>query len=243
MRAVRGLYTHLPHQCHRRERGCKDEPRDCSSKDADDYLGRTKGLNQPQSICDPYESTLGKRSLPSLRGPWNWSEKNGVFRTSKGTPKVWWKSRENVVRMTQEKDMLNRQGYKLTEQRQWVLNLLKSERRHWNALDIHTALQRKKQQVSLATIYRTLDLLVKLNLARKVNVVNRPSVFESNGNRVENREHFHLVCRECGRVIDVRPSGLSVLLEMEKALRKQHHFEITNLQITFSGSCASCEEQ
>lgn len=139
--------------------------------------------------------------------------------------------------------MLNRRGYKLTEQRQGVLNLLKSEKRHLNAIDIHSALRRKKQNVSLATVYRTLDLLARLHLVKKVNVSNKPSVFEFDAYKGKNREHVHLVCRECGRVIDVRSPELSNLEKIEEALSKRHHFQITNLQITLSGSCARCKER
>ncbi len=142
----------------------------------------------------------------------------------------------------QDRIAFNRQGYKLTEQRQSIVNILKSEKRHWNAIDIHASLLRRKKQVSLATIYRTLDLLVQLDIARKVNVADRPSVFEFDGCNVEQKKHLHLVCRECGRVIDIQPSELSVLVEMEEALTKQHHFRISNVQITFSGSCAECSE-
>jgi Fe2+ or Zn2+ uptake regulation protein len=143
----------------------------------------------------------------------------------------------------QERNILNRRGYKLTEQRQWVLNLLKSEKRHLNAIDIHNALRRKKQHVSLATVYRTLDLLGRLNLVKKVNVGDKPSVFEFDGYNDKKREHVHLVCRECGRVIDIQPPELPKLLEIEHTLTEQYHFRITNIQISFSGSCARCKER
>ena len=143
----------------------------------------------------------------------------------------------------QEKRVLNRRGFKLTEQRHWILDLLKSERRHLNAIDIHNALRRKKQHVSLATVYRTLDLLARLNLLKKVNVGDKPSVFEFDGHKGKNREHVHLICSECGRVIDVRSPQLSNLIKIEEALSKRYHFEITNLQITFSGLCAGCKRR
>lgn len=155
---------------------------------------------------------------------------------------MWEENTEKVVRMMREKETLNRQGFKLTEQRQWILNLLKSEKKHLNAVEIYTALHQKKQSISMATVYRTLDLLVQLNLARKVSVANRPSVFEFDSDTSEDIEHYHLVCRECGRVIDVRPPELSKLLEMEEILTKQHHFKITNLHITYSGSCVRCKK-
>jgi Fur family ferric uptake transcriptional regulator len=141
---------------------------------------------------------------------------------------------------TQEKNMLNRRGYKLTEQRQGVLNLLKSEKRHLNAIDIHNELRRKKQHVSLATVYRTLNLLARLNLVKKVNVGHKPSVFEFDGYTRKNREHVHLVCGECGRVIDIVHPELSKLLEIEHTLSEQYHFMIANIQISFIGSCADC---
>ena len=148
-----------------------------------------------------------------------------------------------ALKTMNEKVILNRSGYRSTGQRLSVLNVLKSEKGHLNALDVHTALRRKRRRVSLATVYRTLDLLVRLNLAKKVNVAKGPSVFEFDGQQDANGEHVHLVCRECGQVIDARPPGLSQLLKMKEFLAKKYDFEITHVQITFSGSCVGCKEQ
>ena len=152
------------------------------------------------------------------------------------------KNTEKVVSILSENERLNRRGYKLTEQRQWIVNLLKSEKRHLNAIEIHTALYQKERRVSLATVYRTLDLLVRLGLARKVNVDNRPAVFELDGERDKNREHVHLVCEECGRILDVRLPGVFNLAKTEQTLAELYYFEITNIQITISGLCINCKK-
>jgi Fur family ferric uptake transcriptional regulator len=101
-------------------------------------------------------------------------------------------------------------------------------------------LRRRNQHVSLATVYRTLDLLDRLHLVKKVNVGNKPSVFEFDGYTSKNRKHVHLVCRECGRVTDVQSPELSKLFEIEHTLTEQYHFTITNIQISFIGTCARC---
>ena len=83
--------------------------------------------------------------------------------------------------MYPEKDSFNCRGYKLTEQRQRIIDVLKSEKRHLNARDIYSALHQRQPSVSLATVYRTLAILTKLNLVKKVNVAYKPSVFEFDG--------------------------------------------------------------
>jgi len=126
--------------------------------------------------------------------------------------------KKNGVNLLQERDLLHRRGYKLTEQRCRVLGLLKSERKHLKAIDIHQVLRQKKHRISLATVYRTLDLLDRMHLVRKVEMGNKPSIFEFDGETDKKKEHLHLICRNCGRVIDIWSHQLLPLTDFHEQL-------------------------
>ena len=111
-----------------------------------------------------------------------------------------------------------------------------------NTIDIHHALQRKEQPISLATVYRTSDFLARLNLLKKVNVRDKSSLFEFDGYKYKNREHVYLIWKHCARVIDTCPPKIPKLLAIERNLTEQHYSTITNIQISFSGSCVSCNK-
>ncbi|RKY79503.1 transcriptional repressor [candidate division KSB1 bacterium] len=151
-------------------------------------------------------------------------------------------------KMVTEEKVLRGQGYRLTDQRRRIIDLLKSEKRHLNAEDIHALLhQNSKQRVSLATVYRTLELLTRLSLVKKVEVSGKPTVFELNTD-TSVQSHCHLVCRQCGRVVDVPISSLmkiSSIEELEEYLLRHYYFDldISDHQIVFFGMCETCKEK
>lgn len=148
---------------------------------------------------------------------------------------------ERLVMFFEEKQTLTQRGYKLTEQRQRILDVLKSGKGHMNAVDVHLALRSQKRQVSLATVYRTLSILTKLDLVRRVDVANMPSAFEYNSSPHENREHCHLVCENCGRIIDANLPASGDITEVESKLARKFKFSIYHCQLNFSGLCPDCQ--
>mgnify|MGYP002725767268 CR=1 FL=1 len=104
---------------------------------------------------------------------------------------------------------LKNEGLKVTPQRIAVLENLIDREGHRECEEIYDDLRGRGFSVSRATIYRTLDLLVKYRIARKLDIGEGKALYES---RIESEHHDHIICTECG------------------AIDEFHHEEIENIQ-------------
>src|SRR5438067_10666742 len=94
--------------------------------------------------------------------------------------------------------LLRARGQRVTSQRLVILRELRRRRRHATAEEIHRAVRHHLPGTSAPTVYATLDLLVDLGLARKVDVGLGASLYDA---RTE--PHQHTVCRRRGRIEDL----------------------------------------
>ncbi len=104
---------------------------------------------------------------------------------------------------TRERDIfrkyLERRGLKLTAERQAVFDQLFARHEHVEADEILVRLRARGKKISRATIYRTLELLVDSGVVGRVRVGEIGYRYE----RLRAGEHHdHLICNECGRVIE-----------------------------------------
>lgn len=93
-------------------------------------------------------------------------------------------------------------GRRLTAQREHVYHVLLSQTDHPTADEVYFRAKSEKPEISLATVYNTLDALVKCGLVKQVNVDRSATRYCSN-----RKEHCHFYCEECGRVHDIELSG------------------------------------
>jgi Fe2+ or Zn2+ uptake regulation protein len=125
-------------------------------------------------------------------------------------------------------------GHRATPQRLAVVAVLMAQRGHITAQALHAALRRIQPHVGLATVYRTLDLLVDCGLAQP---------FPQPNNEVRYafcsaRHHHHLVCTGCGSVEEVPGCTLQAI---ERDLERERHFAIAEHALTFFGTCRDCQ--
>ncbi|HXP92468.1 MAG TPA: transcriptional repressor [Candidatus Binatia bacterium] len=120
-----------------------------------------------------------------------------------------------------------------TRSREQIVNLLRSERRYLSAAAIHRILRSLGTQVSLSTVYRTLDLLVSMGVAssRTDDEGEQTYVFCT----VEH--HHHAICRKCGHVEEVDCGAMDAFAA---ALQRHHAFELDSHSLEFYGRCARC---
>ena len=93
--------------------------------------------------------------------------------------------------------ILHKEGLRYTSQRQAVWDEIKSNDDHRDAEQIYSALRKNNLNVSRATVYRTIDVLYKNNLIRKIELGDSPSKYE---NKVNSDHHDHIICVQCGRI-------------------------------------------
>ncbi|HHW41919.1 MAG TPA: transcriptional repressor [Syntrophomonadaceae bacterium] len=126
--------------------------------------------------------------------------------------------------------------YKLTPHRKIILEaIIGNSDRHLSAEDIYGLLRKKGIEIGLATIYRTLELFVELNILHKVNFDDGRSRYELTCH--ERHRHHHLVCLSCGEVAEVEDDLLN---KLEEIIERNHGFKITDHTVKFYGYCRRC---
>jgi Fur family ferric uptake transcriptional regulator len=132
--------------------------------------------------------------------------------------------------------ILRQHGYKLTPQRRGVIRTIASTEDHLTPAAIYEKVHQEHPKIGLVTIYRTLEILTELGLICEVHVggscrsylMRRPS-----------GHHHHLVCSDCGKVIDFAGCDLS---ELEQRLSRDTGFKVEGHLLEFLGCCPACQE-
>lgn len=136
--------------------------------------------------------------------------------------------------VTRFRSFLQEQGLKMTRERESLLREIFSTHYHFEADELLNKLKQKNIKTSRATIYRTLDLLVKSGLVRRVHLGEDHYHYE----RVtKDSHHDHLICTTCGYVIEFHDEELEAR-QRQICERKKFTPTFHNLQIL--GICDSC---
>ncbi len=130
---------------------------------------------------------------------------------------------------------LRRHGYKLTPQRRAVIQVVTSSQDHLTPATIHEKIRRVHPNISLVTIYRTLEILAELGLICEVHAGGNCRSYTIS----TPQHHHHLICSNCGIVIDFTGHHLSGL---ERSLSKESGFRIDGHLLEFVGLCQACQK-
>ncbi len=124
-----------------------------------------------------------------------------------------------------------------TRQRKLIMEILSSSMDHPDALTVFRRAQDKKAKVSIGTVYRTLELLVKEGKALKFYDANAVARYDA---KVD--FHHHLICRVCGKVEDLDAS-LFKSDQMIKEIEEKTHFKDIEYHLTIYGICEDCAKR
>jgi Fur family ferric uptake transcriptional regulator len=127
---------------------------------------------------------------------------------------------------------LKQAGFKLTRPRLAVIEVLETYPEHLSHNQILEAGQRIFPQLSRATVYRTVEILVGLGLIRPLYLNDPTQRFVSAAGG-----HHHLVCSNCGHIIEFDHCTADQLAQ-ELALR--YDFQIYSHLLEFQGVCRDC---
>jgi Fur family ferric uptake transcriptional regulator len=129
---------------------------------------------------------------------------------------------------------LERRGLKLTAERQALFDELFARHEHFEADELLVRLRGKHTKISRATIYRTLDLLVDSGIVGRVRIGESGYRYE----RLRAGEHHdHLICTECGRVIEFYEPRIEVL---QDEVCDRHGFLAISHSHQLRGICRQC---
>lgn len=135
---------------------------------------------------------------------------------------------------------LRDKGLKVTQQRMLVLQTLaKNSGSHMAAEDIYEVIRAGYPEIGLATVYRTLQLLLEMQLVDRINLDDGCVRYEIGhlfgGDTRHN--HHHLICRTCGRVL---PFEDDLLEELERHIEEDAGFHVLDHELKFYGLCQKC---
>jgi Fe2+ or Zn2+ uptake regulation protein len=121
----------------------------------------------------------------------------------------------------------------MTPQREAVLEAVRSSRVHPSADDVLRDVRRRTPGIGVATVYRTLDLLVRSGHITELRLGDE-SVTRYDGNA---RRHDHVICSGCGRIFDVE---VSLPRTVVAAAGGQADVVIEDYDLQFRGRCEPC---
>lgn len=130
-------------------------------------------------------------------------------------------------------ETFRKKDYRVTKQRLIILDTLRNTTNHPTAENIYDLVKLQIPDISLGTVYRTLGVLEELNLLQKISCGESYSRYDAN---VE--KHYHAICLECGRILDVRGNLPD---DLEEHFFVETGFTITEHGLTFGGYCKDCK--
>lgn len=128
---------------------------------------------------------------------------------------------------------LKSKNCKITPQRLAIYNIIEGSRDHLNAEAIYKMLAPQYPTISLATVYKSLELFTQLGLIQTINIGENSFRYDYNPS-----SHPHLVCTNCLTVVDLDQDLFPKLTTLIESSTK---FTITKQQLCFYGICPDCK--
>ncbi len=121
---------------------------------------------------------------------------------------------------------------RMTNQRKIILEELKKLKSHPTADELYSLVRKRMPRISLGTVYRNLDVMNRKGLIDRIICGNGPHRYDGN-----NRRHYHVKCRCCGRIADLEISDFPFLKMLEKV---DLPAGIRCVRIEFEDICTNC---
>lgn len=145
-------------------------------------------------------------------------------RSDKGEPPCAWKGLGTAIRI---------RGGRVTPQRLAVARVFYSMQGHPSAMEIAQAVQRAGANVGLATVYRTMALLIDLGFATAAEFGDGVTRYESR----RGGHHDHLICLGCGKIIEFTEPSIE---ELQASVARRLGFRILDHRLEITGLCREC---
>jgi len=133
-------------------------------------------------------------------------------------------------------DALKKKGYKLTSQRQKIIEVLRQAEQRLTTREIHQAICQTLPGVSLDTVYRNLHLLCEVGLVHQI-LLPSGAVYELTGSL---RHHHHLICVDCEKVVCI-PYCPDLKVCSEQVERQG--FDLLGHTFALHGRCPDCRQE
>ncbi len=135
---------------------------------------------------------------------------------------------------------LNGKGWRLTPQREKILRIFQTlpQGNHLSADDLHKTLEKRKEDISLSTVYRTVKIMARMGILRELELAEGHKHYEMNTSSPHH--HHHIVCIQCSRTIEFEND--SILRQSLKQVEKCS-WQMLDCQLTIYGICEEAIEK
>lgn len=131
-------------------------------------------------------------------------------------------------------DALDQAGYRLTEPRRAVADLIAAREGHFTAQDLIDDAKARRLGIGRATIFRALDLFTELQVLERLDL---PSGEHAYVPCAPARHHHHIVCSQCGRTTEVDDAGLASAVD---EIQRRSGWQVESHRLELYGRCPRC---
>lgn len=145
---------------------------------------------------------------------------------------------EYDVLLEEFKKILKTSGLKYTKQRESLLKLLYNNDEHCTPDELYEALKEMdpNQNIGIATIYRTLNLLEESGMVTSISFGTAGKKFE-----LANKPHHdHMICKSCNKIIEFQDD---VVEQRQLKIAKEHGFKLSSHLMQLYGTCKECQKK
>lgn len=138
-------------------------------------------------------------------------------------------------KMNDIESTLRNQGYKLTGQRRYIIDVFEQCPAHYTAQEIYEKVKAQNTNINFSTVYRNLELLCKLGIIHKLHISSGVNHFELK----HSQHHHHVICLGCG---DMQSIDLCPYSEMKNKELEELGFKPVEHKFEIYGYCKKCSK-
>lgn len=140
-----------------------------------------------------------------------------------------------ATRVQHALDQLKNTGVRITPQRHAILSYLMETMSHPTADEIYRALEPRFPNMSVATVYNNLKMLIEAGMVHELTYGDNSSRFDADVS-----DHYHIVCEKCGIIKDFSYPSLE---DIERKAEEETGFIVHEHRLELRGVCKSCQSQ
>ncbi len=133
---------------------------------------------------------------------------------------------------------LNEKGWRLTPQRETILNIFQNlpKGTHLSAEDLYLRLEEEASPISLSTIYRTVKLMTQMGILRELELAEGHKHYELN--QPHPYHHHHLICIKCSKTIEFKNDSA---LKIGAKVAQKEGYHLLDCQLSIHAICPQCQ--